>query len=92
MLNLPEDVQHMLIKTKYFPLPSREQEILVYLFLKKAFDKKSATFLDNSQSIVKDLLKAENIAMTDDSKMYLTDIGKMVSQGTLEIYPELNVI
>jgi DNA-binding transcriptional regulator YhcF (GntR family) len=92
LLNLPEDVQHMLIRTKYFPQPSREQETLVYLFLKKAIDKKSATFLDNSQSIVKDLLKAENIAMTDDSKMYLTDIGKMVAQGTLEIYPELNVI
>jgi DNA-binding IscR family transcriptional regulator len=92
LLNLPEDVQHMLIRTKYFPQPSRDQETLVYLFLKKAFDKKSATFLDNSQSIVKDLLKAQNIAITDDSKMYLTDIGKMVAQGTLEIYPELNSI
>jgi len=92
MLDLPEDVQHMLIRTKYFPQPSRDQEMLVYLYLKKAFDKKSATFIDNSQPTVKQLLESENIAETDDSMMYLTDIGKMVAQGTLEIYPELNRI
>jgi hypothetical protein len=71
----------MEIRTKYFPQPSIEQEILVHLFLKKAFEKKSATFLDSTQSIMKELLRAENIVTTKDSKMYLTEIGKMVAQG-----------
>src|SRR5208283_1780866 len=49
MLNLPEDVQRMLIRTKYFPQASRDQEILVFLYLRKAFNPKSAIYLDSSQ-------------------------------------------
>lgn len=92
LLSLPEDVQKMLIRTKYFPQPSREQEILLFLYMKQAFDPESATFLDGTQQIVKDLLESENIATADSSKMYLTEIGKTVAEGTLEIYPEIKTV
>ena len=93
MLSLPEDVQKMIIRTKYFPQPSREQEILVHLLLREAIDKSSAINLNESDPIVSSLVEAENIEKTkDDHKFYLTEIGKMVANGTLEIYPELRTI
>lgn len=37
LLNLPEDLQRLIIRTVYYPTPSREEEILVYLYREKTF-------------------------------------------------------
>jgi DNA-binding transcriptional regulator YhcF (GntR family) len=90
MMELPDDIQKLIIRTKYFPQPSREDEIQVYLYLKKAFDSKSAVFLENTPSVRK-LMKQERIEKVqgEEPKFYLTEIGKMVALGALDIYPEL---
>ena len=89
LLGLPQDVQMMLIRTKYFPQPSREQEILTHLYLRGAFQKDSAVNLMEDET-VKKLEKTENIEHSEkESGFFLTDIGKNVAEGTMEIYPEL---
>ncbi len=90
MMELPDDIQKLIIRTKYFPQPSREDEIQVYLYSRKAFDSKSAAFLENTP-IVRKLMKQERLEKVrgEESRFYLTDIGKMVALGALDIYPEL---
>jgi DNA-binding transcriptional regulator YhcF (GntR family) len=96
LLSLPEDVQKMLIRTKYFPQPSREQETLVHLLLKGAVNENSGAYLEKTP-LVTQLLETENIAAIPESKgsagvYYLTDIGRMVAEGSLAIYPELKTV
>jgi hypothetical protein len=91
MMELPDDIQKLIIRTKYFPQPSREDEIQVYLYSKKAFDSKSAVFLETTP-IVRKLMKQERLEKVreeKESRFYLTEIGKMVALGALDIYPEL---
>jgi hypothetical protein len=92
MMELPDDIQKLIIRTKYFPQPSREDGIQVYLYSKKAFDSKSAVFLETT-SIVRKLMKQERLEKVreeeEESRFYLTEIGKMVALGALDIYPEL---
>jgi|SRR5579875_1754112 len=93
MMELPDDIQKLIIRTKYFPQPSREDEIQVYLYLKKAFDTKSAVFLEYTP-IVRKLMKQQRIEKVrgggeEEPKFHLTEIGKMVATGALDIYPEL---
>ena len=93
MTELPGDIQKFIIRTKYFPQPSREDEIQVYLYLRKAFDGESAVFLEDTPTVRK-LMKLERIGKTlgEEPKFYLTDIGKMVAIGALDIYPELEQV
>ena len=96
LLSLPEDVQKMLIRTKYFPQPSREQETLVHLLLKGAVNENSGVYLEKTP-LVSQLLETENIAAIPESKgssgfYCLTDIGRMVAEGSLAIYPELKTL
>lgn len=93
MLELPDDIQKFIIRTKYFPQPSREDEIQVYLYSRKAFDDKSAVFLEVTP-IVRKLMKQDRIGKTrgEEQKFYLTDIGRMVALGAVDIYPELEKI
>jgi len=88
LLGLPRDVQNLIIRTKYFPQPSKEEEILVHLFIREAKDAKSALRLDETETIKK-LLELENISRSHESTFFLTEVGKMVAIGALEIYPEL---
>jgi hypothetical protein len=91
MMELLDDIQKLIIRTKYFPQPPREDEIQVYLYSKKAFDSKSAVFLEITP-IVRKLMKQElleKVREEEESRFYLTEIGKMVALGALDIYPEL---
>lgn len=94
MTELPDDIQKLIIRTKYYPQPTREDEIQVHLYSRKAFDGKSAVFLEVTP-IVRKLVKQErieNVRGEGTSKFYLTEIGKMVALGALDIYPELGQI
>lgn len=88
MLDLPTDVQNLLIRTKYFPQPSKEEEILVHLFLNNALEPAKALALDGT-SIVKKLVRQEHLCETGKSRFHLTQTGKMIAAGALDIYPEL---
>src|SRR5437660_12908426 len=45
LLSLPLDLQKTIIRSVYFPLPSRQEEILTYLYLRDARISKSAVLL-----------------------------------------------
>ena len=77
----------MLIRTKYFPVPSKEENIVTYLYLREALGKDNAVNLPEND-ILEQLVDAEQIQKAE-SGYYLTEIGKMVAIGALEIYPEL---
>ena len=87
--NVPEDVQRLLIRSAYFPLPSREQEILAYLCLRGSTSYSKALKLDRTESILK-LLDQGQIARTRQGRIYLTKEGILTARGTLDIYPELH--
>ena len=77
----------MLIRTKYFPVPSREENVLTHLYLREALGEDTAVNLPENEILDK-LEEAEQIEKSQ-SGYYLTDIGKMVAIGALELYPEL---
>lgn len=87
----PEHIQNLIIKTMYYPTTSREEEILVYLFLKNALDSASAINLPENSTLQK-LVGAEHIGKTDNDRYYLTSDGKYIAKGALKLYPELENI
>ena len=87
MLSLPEKVRHLIIKASYYPTVSREEEILTYLLARDATDTTSRIKMDKDQILVK-LIKAGHVD-EKNGKFYLTNMGKIVANGALMLYPEL---
>jgi predicted transcriptional regulator len=94
LLNLPEELQNLIIRTAYYPAPSRDEEILVFLYREKAFSPESAFILDSSALVKKLVEQGQLIGTTKEGKRayYLSDEGKIVSRGTLKLYPELESV
>lgn len=92
LLNLPEDLQRLIIRTAYYPTPSREEEVLVYLYREEAFSPEFARAI-NESALVQKLLKQGQLLETNKGTMrahvYLSDEGKIVAEGALKLYPEL---
>ena len=91
LLNLPEELQKLIIKTTYYPSPSREEEILVFAHRQEAFSPETAIKIENS-TLVKKLLKQGQFHGTRDGKLYLSDEGRIIAAGALKLYPELNTL
>jgi len=91
LLNLPENLQKLIIRTVYYPSPSREEEILVYAYTKGAFSPEKATKI-NESTLVKKLLKQGQLMKSEEGRIYLSDEGKTVAEGALNLYPELKGI
>jgi len=91
LLNLPEELQTLIIKTVYYPSPSREEEILVFAHRQKALSPQTSTKMEKS-TLVKKLLKQGQFLETRDGKLYLSDEGRIVAEGVLKLYPELNAL
>lgn len=87
----PETIQNLIIKTMYYPTTSREEEILVYLFLKNASSVSSAISLSEDK-ILHELVMAEHVEKTPDGKYYLSIDGQYIAKGALKLYPELQNI
>ena len=94
LLNLPENLQKLIIRTVYYPSPSREEEILVYAYIKDAFSPEKAMRAHeiNESTLVKKLLKQGQLIKNEDGRIYLSDEGKIVAEGALNLYPELKNI
>ena len=87
--DLPEELQRLIIRTVYYPNPSREEEILVYVYNQKAFSPERTIKMEKS-SMVKKLLKQEQLMRAHTKgTVYLSNEGKIVAEGVLELYPEL---
>ncbi len=81
----------MIIRSAYFPAPSREEEILTHLLLRHATQKGSAFDLGAIGSIkefLEPLLRQGQIASVENH-YFLTDDGAIVARGAIELYPEL---
>ena len=90
LLGLPENVQRLIIRTIYYPNPSEEEIVLIHLLLNEALSPEKALPLSQNRA-VKMLLEQGQIAETR-GRLYLSDEGKIVAQGALQIYPELSEI
>ena len=90
MLGLPENLQRLIIRTIYYPNPAEEEIVLIHLLLNDAFSSEKALSLSQSRAVQK-LLKQGQV-LEIDKKVFLSDEGKIVAQGALSIYPELNEI
>jgi hypothetical protein len=84
----PANIQQLIIRTVYYPTMSREEEILAHLFMKGAIDNNSAMAITQDK-VLRELIDAEHVAVTYDGLCYLTEDGKMIAEGALKLYPEL---
>jgi len=84
----PENIQHLIIRTSYYPTTTREEETLVYLLLQNAISDKTAINIEQD-GIVGGLIEAEHIAKTNDGMYYLTKDGIVIAKGAIKLYPEL---
>ena len=87
LLGLPESIQKLIIRTAYYPTPSREEEILVHAYLQEATTPEKAITLEKTE-MVKKLLKQGQL-LEAEKGIYLSDEGQIVVQGALKLYPEL---
>jgi len=88
MLSLPDHVQKIIIRSLYFPTPSREEEILVHLHLRNATNERTAIKSEDAR-IIRKLLRQGQILPTADKRIYLSREGFIVAKGALDTYPEL---
>lgn len=90
LLGLPENVQRLIIRTIYYPNPSEEEIILIHLLLNEAFIPEKA--LPITQNLAVKKLLEQGQLVESKGRLYLSDEGKIVAQGALQIYPELSEI
>jgi len=88
LLGLPENVQNLIIRTMHYPTPSQQEIILIHLLLNSAFSSEKAIALNRNKSV--QLLIKQGQILEADSKLYLSDEGKIVAEGALQVFPELN--
>ena len=86
-LELPESLQKLIIRTAYYPTPSREEEILIYVYSQNATTPEKAITLEKTE-MVKKLLKQGQL-LEAEKGICLSDEGQIVVQGALKLYPEL---
>jgi len=87
LLELPEDVQRLIIRTIYHPTPSENEIILIHMLLNNATSPTKSVRL-NKDSAVKKLVEQGQV-VEENGKHYLSEEGNIVAQGALKIYPEL---
>ena len=84
----PQAIQNLIIRTSYYPVASRDEEILVHLLLQKATKPENAAYLPEGR-MVEDLAEAEYVGKIG-GRFYLTGDGAYIAKGALELYPELD--
>jgi hypothetical protein len=87
LLGLPENVQNLIIRTIHFPNPSEREIVLIHLLLNEAISPEKAVSIGRSRA-TKKLLEQGQISEFN-GRLYLSDEGKIVAKGALEVYPEL---
>ncbi|PJC50528.1 MAG: hypothetical protein CO032_04330 [Nitrosopumilales archaeon CG_4_9_14_0_2_um_filter_34_16] len=90
LLLFPESIQNLIIKTNHYPVASRDEEILVHLLLKKATTPENAVYLPEGR-MIEELVGAEHVGKIGN-RFYLTEDGRYIAKGALELYPELESI
>lgn len=88
LLDLPDNVQRLVIRTAYFPTPSEEEFVLIHLLMQRAETPELAAKLELTPTVLT-LLKQENIAKASRGTFYLTEVGGIIAKGALSTYPEL---
>ncbi len=91
LASFPENIQKMIIKTVYYPTISNEEEILVNLLLNNATNYDYSVEM-NLDHVLKQLIDAEFVALIKNNRYYLTEDGKTIAIGALELYPEIKKI
>jgi len=91
LLNLPEELQNLIIRTAYYPTPSREEEVMVYLYREQAFSPEKACKLERMPLMQKLIEQGQIIETVKENvhAQYLSDEGKIIAKGALKLYPEI---
>ena len=90
LASLPEHIQHLIIRTAYYPTVSRDEEVLAYLLIHNATNMNSGVYMEKDRTLM-ELVEAGHVG-TKNGKYYLTSVGKTVAEGALKLYPELKSI
>jgi hypothetical protein len=89
LLELPENIQRLIIRTAYYPNPSIEESILVHMCLRGATSRENAILLDEDETLQKLVKQGQILKVETLPRFYLSDEGKIVADGALRLYPEL---
>ena len=87
LLELPENVQRLIIRTVYYPNPSKDEIVLIHMLLNNALSPQKSLSLERDQTVQK--LVEQGQIVEENGRLYLSDEGKIVAQGALRLYPEL---
>lgn len=87
LLSFPEDIQNLIIKLRYYPVPSEEGTIIVHLYIKNAISPTNALKLGNNEKLSR-LIDQGQIKRSRNG-IYLSDEGITVAKGILKIFPDL---
>lgn len=90
LLKYPEEIQNVILRHVYFPLPTSQMQLIVHSYLRNAISEKNAIeFPDVKDPIVLQLVKQGQILKSGDKKFYLSDEGIIVAKGGIKIFPFL---
>jgi len=89
LLELPETIQRLIIRTAYYPNPSKEETILIHMCLKEAISPEKALSLDKDATIQRLVKQGQILQVERAPRFYLSEEGKIVAEGALKLYPEL---
>lgn len=82
--SLPEEEQVKVIKN-HFPCITPEIEFLVGLLKEKAVSPESAIEIRESP-LTKKLLEQQHIIKAKDGRVYLSETGRIIAKGAIEVY------
>ena len=88
LASFPEKIQKMIIKTIYYPTVSDSEAVLVYLLLNNAVSRSSAIATSPDHTLKK-LIGAGHVLQAGKGSYCLTEDGRTIAGGALELYPEL---
>lgn len=76
------------VRRKYFPEPETSDLLFAELLRRDATSPEKAVAIQRD-ALVSRFLRQGQFAETPEGKIYLTDEGILVAEGTLDLYPEL---
>lgn len=86
--SLPDSARFSLIKSEYYPVPTRNAWIMARLLAEGATDRGSAARMPEDDGM-RELVGTGHVGAVGGGRFYLSDEGASLAQGVLSMYPEI---
>lgn len=86
--SLPDSARFSLIKSEYYPVPTRNAWIMARLLAEGATDRGSAVRMPEDDGM-RELVGFGRVGAAEGGRFYLSAEGASLAQGVLSMYPEI---